>query len=131
MPSSDRPTYINIPKNIREQILNRAEHRCELCGADPEINPYVELNVHHIVARAILEDFIPERQNDPKILVCTCKLCHNRLDANNHYQIKIYKEVQNVQYKSECEADTPHQLSLFELQRSQEYMESDTGVQEQ
>ena len=77
-----RPENLHLyPKNwkqIREQILVRADNRCEWCGAEnyqphPKTGSYVVLTVMHL-------DHTPENC-DPENLKAACQLCHNRYDA--------------------------------------------------
>lgn len=63
---------------IRQRILERAEHRCEECGAanykpNPATGSKVVLTIAHL-------DHVPEHCADDN-LRAWCQRCHNRYDA--------------------------------------------------
>ena len=65
-------------KQIRERILERANHKCEQCGAEnhkphPETGSKVVLTIAHL-------DHTPENCNDEN-LKAWCQKCHNSYDA--------------------------------------------------
>ena len=62
---------------FRMNILNRDNYRCRICGADPDDNAHVALEIHHIKPWA--EGGITEPQN----LITLCKTCHDGIKAVN------------------------------------------------
>lgn len=76
-------------KEIREEILRRAEHKCELCGAE-NYKPHwktkskVVLTIHHINY-----DIADNRRYN---LLALCQRCHNKLDMPNRIDNRIDKK---------------------------------------
>ena len=98
MPSSDRDTYQPTPKAVKKLVIQRANHCCEVCGKHVD-----HLEVHHIIARAILENLVPSKQNDPSILTALCLDCHETYDMINKEQIRIFKKVNTERKEPMCQ----------------------------
>lgn len=68
-------------KRIRDEILERAGHRCEECGV---ANGSMRQNASGKMVRIVLtighRDHVPEHC-DPDNLRAWCQRCHNRYDA--------------------------------------------------
>ena len=70
-------------KQIRAQILERAENKCEMCGAENHSYYVRERDgklIKHVLTIAHIYDERPENC-DPSNLMALCCFCHNRLDA--------------------------------------------------
>lgn len=109
MPSTSRTTFVETPASVKRLVFERANYKCELCKMSPALNHYVNLEVHHIVPRRILEQLCPDAQNDPSILICVCQECHKYLDYANKPQIKAYVKANDKQIKKIA------QISIFEI----------------
>ena len=80
-------------KEIRTQILERANNRCEFCGAEnhtwvdrpaPKYKVYVVLTIAHLNHQP--EDCRPEN------LRALCQRCHNRYDADHRKRTRSYTQ---------------------------------------
>ncbi len=70
-------------KQIRAEILARAGHRCEFCGAmNKHLHPITRSRVVLTIAHL---DHTPEH-NDPANLRALCQRCHLAHDAEHHQQ---------------------------------------------
>lgn len=109
MPSTSRNTFVETPSSVKRIIFERANYKCELCNISPVFNRYVNLEVHHIVPRRILEQLCPDTQNDPQILICVCQECHKSLDNANKSQIKAYVKANTEKIKNKS------QISIYDI----------------
>jgi hypothetical protein len=70
-------------KEIRAQILERANNRCEMCGVENH-SEYIRKKdgkvCKHVLTIAHIHDDAPENC-DPSNLMALCCFCHNGLDA--------------------------------------------------
>ena len=70
-------------KEIRLRILQRANNRCEMCGAENH-SEYVRKKdgkiIRHVLTIAHIHDESPENC-DPSNLMALCCFCHNGWDA--------------------------------------------------
>ena len=76
-------------KEIRAKILERANHRCEWCGAEnkkphPITGSVVVLTIAHL-------DYQPENCS-PDNLRALCQKCHNTYDARNRAKNRKNRE---------------------------------------
>ena len=102
--------YSKYPEDwpeIRKAILERAEDKCELCGAEnhlshPITGSKVVLTVHHID-----HDIT---NNKPYNLMAACQKCHLRLDLPG--KIKRRKQKTEEQAKAKTEP-TPEQQAEY------------------
>ena len=62
---------------IRNQILDRAKHKCEFCGIE---NYAIRDNGSRVVLTVAHLDHTPEH-NEPTNLRALCQKCHNTYDA--------------------------------------------------
>ena len=108
MPSTSRSTFVETPASVKRLVFERANYKCEICKMSPSLNRYVNLEVHHIVPRRILEQLCPDAQNDPSILICVCQECHKMLDYANKTQINAYVKVNTEQVEKSS------QISIFD-----------------
>lgn len=77
-------------KQIRQQILERANNRCEFCGVENHSLRYrgvsdvdgLELPPIRVVLTVAHLDHTPENC-DPSNLRALCQRCHNRYDAEH------------------------------------------------
>lgn len=88
-----------VSKSMRARLLKRDGHKCVKCGATPEDNPHVELNVHHV--RPWGEGGATIQKN----LVTLCRLCHKSLDPHfdprlskfgrteHHESMELYRQI--------------------------------------
>lgn len=77
-------------KQIRLQILERANNRCEFCGIENHSirNDGVSYPVRIVLTVAHL-DHTPENC-DPSNLRALCQRCHNRYDAEHRKQTRSH-----------------------------------------
>lgn len=97
MPIKDKSRYPKNWKEIREQILERAENKCEFCGVENHtyrLNPktgkesYIVLTIAHL-------DHTPENCNLEN-LRALCQKCHLTYDAKHHAEnAKKTREINN------------------------------------
>lgn len=71
-------SYPSEFKRIREEIRERDNHTCQLCGKTKQPNGY-KLDVHHI-------DY-NKRNSDPKNLITLCSSCNKEVDANDEKEV--------------------------------------------
>lgn len=74
-------------KEIRQQILKRADNRCEFCGVEnhtwrPSISSTSPSDAVWVVLTIAHLDHNPENC-DPENLRALCQRCHNRYDAKH------------------------------------------------
>ena len=74
-------------KEIRQQILKRADNRCEFCGVEnhtwrPSLSSTSPSDAVWVVLTIAHLDHNPENC-DPKNLRALCQRCHNRYDAKH------------------------------------------------
>lgn len=88
----NRKRYPANWKEIREQILDRAGHRCETCGAENYSSHM--LTGSRVVLTIAHLDHVPEHC-EPENLRALCQKCHNRYDREHRNQTrKRRKEAQ-------------------------------------
>ena len=114
MPSTSRSTFVETSASVKRIVFERAHYKCEMCNITPVLNHYVNLEVHHIVPRRILEQLCPDVQNEPSILICVCQECHKKLDKANKPQIKAYVKTNDTQIKKIV------QISIFDIMEGQD-----------
>ena len=89
--------YSNYPKNwkkIRKEILERAENKCELCGAENG-KPHWKTGSKVVLTIAHLDQ---NRENNAKYnLRALCQRCHNIIDLP--YRIKRRGEKKMIKFK--------------------------------
>lgn len=90
----NKKRYPSNWKEIRQQILDRANNRCEFCGIENhslryrvgrdglEIPTKVVLTIAHL-------DHTPENC-DPSNLRALCQRCHNRYDAEHRKETRSH-----------------------------------------
>ena len=84
----NRARYPKDWKRIREEILKRADNKCEFCGVENHtmrLNPKTGKEVRIILTIAHL-DHIPENC-DLSNLRALCQKCHNTYDAKHRAEI--------------------------------------------
>ena len=73
-------------KEIREQILERAEFRCEGTPAYPDCN-VANYELHPITGSKVVLTIAhlthDERESDPTLLKAMCQRCHNTYDVQH------------------------------------------------
>lgn len=74
-------------KEIRQQILKRADNRCEFCGVEnhtwrPSLSSTSPSDAVWVVLTIAHLDHNPENC-DPENLRALCQRCHNRYDAKH------------------------------------------------
>lgn len=75
----DYNQYPSDWKSIRARILERANHRCERCGA-VNYEPHPETGSKVVLTIAHLDNPDPMDCRDEN-LAALCQACHNRMDA--------------------------------------------------
>lgn len=88
----NRHRYPKNWKQIRADILKRANNRCEFCGVENHsmrINPKTGKDVKIILTIAHL-DHIPENCA-PSNLKALCQRCHNQYDAKHRAETRKIK----------------------------------------
>ena len=84
----NRKRYPKNWKQIRQQILERANNHCEMCGVENH-SEYVRKSdgkrIRHVLTIAHIYDERPENC-DPSNLMALCCFCHNGLDAQMRAQ---------------------------------------------
>lgn len=81
MPCNYKRDYPENWKEIRQEVGNRANGKCEWCGAaNGEPNPKTGSKV--VLTIAHLDHDLTH--NDLTNLACLCQLCHLRYDARLH-----------------------------------------------
>ena len=81
---SFEPYPLGWTKTFKEQIRQRDNYKCQICGC-PEIECKRKLDVHHI-------DYIKENIN-PDNLTSLCRSCHVKTNNNREYWTKYFKEL--------------------------------------
>ncbi len=84
----NRKRYPRNWKQIRLQILNRANNCCEMCGVENHSEYIRERDgkrIKHVLTIAHIHDESPENC-DPSNLMALCCFCHNGLDAKMRQQ---------------------------------------------
>lgn len=66
---------------VRMKILKRDNLRCKVCGASPQNNEHVELQLHHITPHS--EGGLTEEQN----LITLCHTCHKGLEPHRDFSL--------------------------------------------
>ena len=85
----NRARYPKDWKRIREEILKRADNKCEFCGVENHtmrLNPKTGKEVRIVLTIAHL-DHIPENC-DPSNLRALCQKCHNTYDAKHRAETR-------------------------------------------
>lgn len=78
----------NIKKDVRYEVLSRANFRCEACGDSPKVNNECVLHVDHIVPHTMGGlDIIANYQ-------CLCERCN--ISKSNRYAINNHLEYTNI-----------------------------------
>ena len=69
-------------KQIRQQILQRANNRCEICGVENH-SEYIRKRDGKIIKHVLTIAHISEEIEDcrPENLLALCCFCHNGMDA--------------------------------------------------
>lgn len=81
---SFEPYGLDFNKELKEEIRDRDEHTCQLCGINE--NGY-KLSIHHI-------DY-NKNNNDSWNLITLCKVCHSKTNGNREYWTSYFKTFQN------------------------------------
>ena len=94
--AENKGRYPSNWKDIRNDILSRANNRCEFCGVE---NHTYRKNAQGKMIRVVLTiahlDHTPENC-DPSNLRALCQKCHNAYDAPHRAETrKMGKEVRN------------------------------------
>lgn len=83
-------------KQIRQQILERAQNKCEFCGVENHTLRYrgvdvagMELPPARVVLTIAHLDHTPENC-DPSNLRALCQRCHNRYDAEHRKKMRSH-----------------------------------------
>ena len=85
----NRARYPENWKQIREEILRRADNKCEFCGVENHtlrLNPKTGKEAKIVLTIAHL-DHTPEH-NHPDNLRALCQRCHNRYDAKHRAETR-------------------------------------------
>ncbi len=92
----NRKRYPKNWKQIRQQILERANNRCEFCGVENHTLRYrgtdidgMELPPVKVVLTIAHLDHQPENC-DPENLRALCQRCHNRYDAKHRAETRSH-----------------------------------------
>ena len=80
----NRKRYPTNWKEIRGQILERAQNKCEFCGID---NYAIRDNGSKVVLTIAHLDHVPEHC-DPDNLRALCQKCHNQYDAKHRAETR-------------------------------------------
>ena len=92
----NRARYPKDWKRIREEILKRADNKCEFCGVENysmRLNPKTGKEVRIVLTIAHL-DHHPENC-DPSNLRALCQRCHNRYDAKHRAKTRKKNKPKN------------------------------------
>ena len=91
----NRKRYPKNWKEIRKQILERANNRCEFCGVENHTLRYhvsekdgIEIPTRVVLTIAHL-DHQPENC-DPENLRALCQRCHNKYDAKHRAETRSH-----------------------------------------
>lgn len=78
-----RVSFLRSPewKALRQQALDRDDHKCCLCGST------ARLCVHHIWYRKTRKNLMLEPMN----LITVCSSCHYKIHKLNHTIVLLYK----------------------------------------
>ena len=80
----NKKRYPSNWKDIRKNILIRAENKCEFCGIE---NYTIRENGSKVVLTIAHLDHIPENCN-PDTLRALCQKCHNQYDAKHRAETR-------------------------------------------
>lgn len=80
----NRKRYPKNWKEIRGQILERAQNKCEFCGID---NYAIRDNGSKVVLTIAHLDHVPEHCS-PDNLRALCQKCHNKYDAKHRAETR-------------------------------------------
>jgi 5-methylcytosine-specific restriction endonuclease McrA len=89
----DYKQYPNNWKQIRQDILERADNKCELCPAENhkphwKTGSKVILTIHHIDGN---------KQNNNNVnLIALCQRCHLRLDLGRHINNRMQNKLKKL-----------------------------------
>ena len=103
-------------KEIRQQILDRANNRCEFCGVENHSYQWREKEnaqgekMFKVVLTIAHLDHTPENC-DPSNLRALCQKCHNRYDAKHRAETR-------ARTRAEKEKKTG-QMDLFDIQKAE------------
>ena len=70
-----RPNHYGAEESYRQKAFDTYEHKCAICGYDPEGETYL-LDVHHIDSN--------RENNDISNLIILCPICHRKLTYNKY-----------------------------------------------
>lgn len=72
----DKDTYYKSDwwRELREKAIDRAGHKCQMCGKSEYDNYTLQLQVHHLYYKNI---YTEQELND---VMCVCPECHKKLD---------------------------------------------------
>jgi len=85
-----RPEHYGTENSYRQKAFDTYEHKCAVCGFDPESEIYL-LDVHHID-----ED---RNNNDISNLIILCPICHRKITHKKYKLINRNTIVKNEDFK--------------------------------
>ena len=97
----------------KEEVKNRDGILCQVCGSDnSDTDIPWDVEVHHITPERYWRDDEHEQMNNPRNLICLCRLCHRKLEGK--FKGRNYEEFKRLGKEELGIDEEPDQGNVFD-----------------